>query len=178
VELTHDVLCAVVKSSRDLRHAREAQESRAPARRERASEAATKKSLIRAAPGCRGVRVSRSAPSRERLFGYVKMKRAQEAEAKRCRSGKWRRAPRGEAEKSSSSFSTTSISSSSPSGASTSREPVEAGRSTTYAGLPADISNARTAAHRALGSFATDTRLRNLAKIDEAKAVLTKRSPS
>ena len=49
VELTHDVLCSVVKASRDLRHEREARdeaERKLAAQRER--ERATRTALVRA----------------------------------------------------------------------------------------------------------------------------------
>ena len=49
VELTHDVLCSVVRASRDLRHEREARdEAERKLAAQRARERATRKALVRA----------------------------------------------------------------------------------------------------------------------------------
>src|SRR5258706_9211988 len=83
VEITHDVLCAVVKQSRDQRHTREAQEeTERQLAAQRAREEATKTSLVRTrwvAMGCAVLAVGALASA---IFGYQNMKRAQEAEAK------------------------------------------------------------------------------------------------
>jgi tetratricopeptide (TPR) repeat protein len=82
VELTHDVLCGVVKSSRDLRLEREARdqaEQRLQAQRER--ERATRRALVRArqiAIGCGLLAVVAVAAS---VFGYINMTRAQHTRA-------------------------------------------------------------------------------------------------
>lgn len=81
VELTHDVLCAVVKASRDQRHereAREATEKQLADQRER--ERATRKALIRArqiAAGCIVLAVLAVAAA---VFSVFSRHRAQQAE--------------------------------------------------------------------------------------------------
>ncbi len=81
VELTHDVLCSVVASSRDLRHEREARdeaERQLAAQRER--EAATKRALVRArtiAAVCAVLMVVAAASA---VFGWVSMQRAKKAD--------------------------------------------------------------------------------------------------
>ncbi len=82
VELTHDVLCSVVASSRDLRHEREARdeaERRLAAQRER--EAATKRALVRArmiATVCAVLMVVAAASA---VYGWVSQQRAKKADA-------------------------------------------------------------------------------------------------
>jgi hypothetical protein len=100
VELTHDVLCGVVKASRQLRLEREALEEaerRLAAQRER--EAATRRALVRArqiAAGCAALAVLALGAG---IFGYVGMKRAQEAEALAQRTQQLAEAARGESER-------------------------------------------------------------------------------
>ncbi|MEP7068018.1 MAG: hypothetical protein ABI789_02210, partial [Usitatibacter sp.] len=93
VELTHDVLCGVVRASRELRLQREARdeaERQLAAQRER--EAATHKALVRArqvAAVCAVLAIEALASA---IFGYQNMQRARSAEANA-------QAARGEAEK-------------------------------------------------------------------------------
>jgi hypothetical protein len=100
VELTHDVLCSVVKASRDLRLEREARdeaERKLAAQRER--ERATRKALVRArqiAAGCAVLAIFAAAAA---VFGYMSMTRAQQAEAKAEETRLLAEAARGEAEK-------------------------------------------------------------------------------
>ena len=100
VELTHDVLCSVVRASRDLRHEREARdeaERKLAAQRER--ELATRKALIRArqiAAVCAVLAVVAVAGA---IFGYKSMKRAQVAEAQAQQTRAMAESARGEAEK-------------------------------------------------------------------------------
>ena len=101
VELTHDVLCGVVKASRDLRLEREARdeaERKLAAQRERelrhAQGAGARAADRRRVRGARRRRASASA-----IFGYVSMKRAQEAEAKAEQTRLMAEQARGEAEK-------------------------------------------------------------------------------
>jgi hypothetical protein len=82
VELTHDVLCSVVASSRDLRHEREARdeaERQLAAQQER--EAATRRALVRArtiAAVCAVLAVLAAASA---VFGWVSQQRAKRADA-------------------------------------------------------------------------------------------------
>jgi hypothetical protein len=100
VELTHDVLCGVVKASRDLRLEREARdeaERKLAAQRER--ERATRQALVRArkiAAACAALAVIAVGSA---IFGYVSMKRAQDAEARADETRQLAETARGEAEK-------------------------------------------------------------------------------
>jgi tetratricopeptide (TPR) repeat protein len=100
VELTHDVLCSVVKASRDLRlerEARDAAERKLEAQRER--ERATRRALVRArqiAAACAVLAVGAAASA---VFGYFGMKRAQEAELKAQETRAMAEQARGESEK-------------------------------------------------------------------------------
>jgi hypothetical protein len=100
VELTHDVLCGVVSTSRDLRHEREARdEAERQLAAQRAREAATRKALVQArqvAAICAILAVGAIAGA---TFGYFSMKRAQEAELKAQQTRAMAEAARGESEK-------------------------------------------------------------------------------
>jgi tetratricopeptide (TPR) repeat protein len=82
VELTHDVLCGVVRASRTVRHEREQQaraERELAVQRER--EAATRKALVRARrtmAGCLALTVVAVAGA---IFGYMSMRQAQKTQA-------------------------------------------------------------------------------------------------
>ena len=81
VELTHDVLCGVVKASREVRLEREARdeaEHKLVAQRER--ERATRKALVRARQIAVGCAVLAIVAVGGTLFGYIRTKRAQQAE--------------------------------------------------------------------------------------------------
>ncbi len=100
VELTHDVLCSVVAASRDLRHEREARdeaERKLEAQRER--ERATRAALVRARKIAAVCAVLAVAALGGAVFGYVSMKRAQEAELKAKETRAMAESARGEAEK-------------------------------------------------------------------------------
>jgi len=81
VELTHDVLCSVVKTSRDLRHAREAQEAAERSLSEQKERArAARHALIRArkiAVVCIVLAIGAVAAA---IYGYISSERAQRAE--------------------------------------------------------------------------------------------------
>jgi tetratricopeptide (TPR) repeat protein len=100
VELTHDVLCTVVRASRDLRLEREARdvaERKLVAQRER--ERATRRALVRArqiATVCAVLAIGAAASA---VFGYFGMKRAQEAELEAQQTRQLAERARGEAEK-------------------------------------------------------------------------------
>ena len=100
VELTHDVLTGVVRSSRDLRLEREAKdeaERKLVAQRER--ELATRKALVRARQIAAVCAVLAIGAAGSAVFGYVSMKRAQVAEAKAEETRLLAEAARGESEK-------------------------------------------------------------------------------
>jgi tetratricopeptide (TPR) repeat protein len=100
VELTHDVLCGVVKSSRQMRLEREAlEEAERQLAAQRAREAATRKALVRArqiAVGCALLAIIAVGAG---IFGVVGMKRAQEAEAKAQQTEQLAEAARSESER-------------------------------------------------------------------------------
>ena len=100
VELTHDVLCGIVGESRDLRHEREARdeaERQLEAQRER--ERATHAALVRARKIAVGCAMLALVAAGSAVFGYVSMKRAQEAEAKADATRLMAEQARGESEK-------------------------------------------------------------------------------
>lgn len=82
VELTHDVLCGVVRTSRDARREREAAEAaeRRAAETE-ARESATRRSLRRARAIATGCALLAAAAVGSATFGYVNMRRARQAQA-------------------------------------------------------------------------------------------------
>jgi tetratricopeptide (TPR) repeat protein len=93
VEITHDVLCAVVKASRDARREREArEEAERQLAAQRAREEATKRSLVRTRQVAIGAAVLAILAVVGAVFGWYNMTRAKEAEAQA-------NATRGEAEK-------------------------------------------------------------------------------
>jgi tetratricopeptide (TPR) repeat protein len=100
VELTHDVLCSVVRASRDLRHEREARdeaERQLVAQRDR--ERATRKALVRArqiAAVCAVLAVGAVVSA---VFGYLSTRRAQQAELRASQTQQMAESARGEAEK-------------------------------------------------------------------------------
>ncbi len=100
VELTHDVLCGVVKASRDLRLERDARdEAERQLEAQRQRERATRQALVRArkiAAACGVLAVVAVAGA---IFGWFSMKRAQEAEAQAEQTRLMAEAARGEAEK-------------------------------------------------------------------------------
>jgi hypothetical protein len=83
VELTHDVLTSVVRASRDVRLEREARdeaERKLATQRER--ELATRKALVRARQIAIVCALFAIGAAGSAVFGYMSMKRAQQAEAK------------------------------------------------------------------------------------------------
>ena len=100
VELTHDVLCHVVQSSRDLRHEREARDEaqrQLAAQQER--EAAQHRALLRArtiAGVCAVLMVLAGASA---IFGWINLGRARAADAEAQKSRQLAEHARGDAEK-------------------------------------------------------------------------------
>jgi hypothetical protein len=93
VELTHDVLCGVVKASRGLRLEREARdETERQLAAQKAREQATRKALVRARQVALFCAVLAIGAVVSAIFGYQNMQRARAAEANA-------QAARGEAEK-------------------------------------------------------------------------------
>ena len=100
VELTHDVLCDVVKASRDVRQQRESREDTERLLEEqRVREAATRKSLVRARQIAAGSAVLAIVAIASAIFGYQNMKRVQQAELATKRTHQMAEGARAEAEK-------------------------------------------------------------------------------
>ena len=100
VELTHDVLCSVVRASRDVRHERDARdeaERKLAAQRER--ERATRKALVRARQIAAVCAVLAIGAVGSAIFGYISTQRAQRAEALAQQTRSLAETARGEAEK-------------------------------------------------------------------------------
>jgi tetratricopeptide (TPR) repeat protein len=93
VELTHDVLCSVVKASRDLRHQREALEkAKRLLAEQQAREAGTRQALNRARKIAAVCAVLMLIAAANAIFGVINLRRARAAETLAERA-------RGEAEK-------------------------------------------------------------------------------
>ncbi|HEX6793164.1 MAG TPA: hypothetical protein VF304_04865, partial [Casimicrobiaceae bacterium] len=100
VELTHDVLCSVVRASRDLRREREARDAaERQLAEQQARERATRKALVRARQVATICSVLALAAIASAFFGYESMKRAQRAEAQAQQTRVLAEQARGEAEK-------------------------------------------------------------------------------
>ncbi|HXR63869.1 MAG TPA: hypothetical protein VN720_10060 [Rudaea sp.] len=100
VELTHDVLCSVVQSSRNLRHEREARdEAQRQLAAQQAREAASHAALVRArmvASVCAVLMVIAIAGA---VFGWINLGRARAADAEAQKSRQLAEHARGDAEK-------------------------------------------------------------------------------
>jgi hypothetical protein len=100
VELTHDVLCSVVRASRDVRREREARdEAERKLAEQRTREQATRKALVRARQVAATCGVLALAAIAGAFFGYESMRRAQRAEALAQQTRALAEQGRGEAEK-------------------------------------------------------------------------------
>jgi tetratricopeptide (TPR) repeat protein len=100
VELTHDVLCSVVKASREARHEREARdEAERQLAAQRARERATRKALVRARQVAAVCAVLAIGAVVGAIFGYIGMKRAQKAEFQAQATQSMAESARGESEK-------------------------------------------------------------------------------
>ena len=81
VELTHDVLCGVVKASRDVRHEREAREATERLLAEqRERELAARRALVRARQGRERVHVLAVGAVLAAVLAYFSTQRARRAE--------------------------------------------------------------------------------------------------
>ena len=100
VELMHDVLCRVVKSSRDVRHEREAKVAIERQLEEtRAKEEATRRSLRRARQVAAVCAVLMVAAAGSAVFGWINLRRAEAAEAQAAETRELAQGARAEAEK-------------------------------------------------------------------------------
>ena len=174
VELTHDVLCSVVKASREARHEREARdEAERQLAAQRARERATRKALVRArqiAAVCAVLAIGAAAGA---IFGYLGMNRAQDAEAKAQATRAMAETSRGEAEKLIVYLLDDFYLELEPVGrldivASLSKRAVDY-----YAGLPPELRTPETDRNRSLALVRYGAALRQQSKLDEAQKALS-----
>ena len=100
VELTHDVLCSVVISSRDLRHEREARdEAQRQLAAQQAREIAQHRALVRARMVAGVCAVLMLVAVASALFGWINLGRARAADAEAQKSRQLAERARSEAEK-------------------------------------------------------------------------------
>jgi hypothetical protein len=174
VELTHDVLCSVVAASRELRHEREARdeaERKLVAQRER--ERATRKALIRARQIAAACAVLAIVAAGGAVFGYINMKRAQEAELTAQHTRAMAESARGEAEKLIVYLLDDFYLELDPVGrldivAALSKRAVDY-----YAGLPQELRSAETDRNRALALVRYGSALRTQSRLDESQKALS-----
>src|SRR5689334_14464620 len=174
VELTHDVLCSVVKASRDLRYEREARdEAERQLAAQRARELATRKALVRARQVAAICGILAVGALGSALFGYLSMKRAQEAELKARQTRQLAESARGEAEKLIVYLLDDFYLELEPVGrldivAALSKRAIDY-----YAALPPELRTAETDRNRALALVRYGAALRTQSKLDESGKALS-----
>jgi tetratricopeptide (TPR) repeat protein len=174
VELTHDVLCSVVRASRDLRHEREARdEAERKLAEQRARQQATRRALVRARQIAAVCAVLAVAALGSAVFGYVSMKRAQEAELKAQQTRAMAESARGEAEKLIVYLLDDFYLELEPVGrldivAALSKRAVDY-----YAALPPELRSTETDRNRALALVRYGAALRTQSKLDESQKALS-----
>ncbi len=174
VELTHDVLCGVVRASRDLRLEREARdeaERKLAAQRER--ELATRKALVRARQIAAVCAVLAVAAAGSAVFGYFGMKRAQEAELKAQETRQLAEQARGEAEKLIVYLLDDFYLELEPVGRLDIVAELAKRALNYYNELPPELRTAETERNRALALVRYGAALRNLSRLDEGGKALT-----
>jgi hypothetical protein len=174
VELTHDVLCGVVRASRDLRHEREARdEAERKLAQQRARELATRKALVRArqiAAVCAVLALGAIAGA---IFGYYSMKRAQLAEAQALQTRAMAESARGEAEKLIVYLLDDFYLELEPVGRLDILSQLSKRAVDYYSALPATLRTPETDRNRALALVRYGSVLRTQSKLDESRKALT-----
>ncbi len=174
VELTHDVLCSVVRASRDLRYEREARdEAERQLAAQRARELATRKALVRARQIAAVCAVLAIGALGGAIFGYLSMKRAQQAELAAQETRQMAEAARGEAEKLIVYLLDDFYLELEPVGrldivAALSKRAVDY-----YAALPPELRSTETDRNRALALVRYGAALRNQSRLDESGKALS-----
>lgn len=174
VELTHDVLCSVVKTSRDLRHEREARdEAERQLAAQRARELATRKALVRARQVAAVCAVLAIGAAGSAVFGYMSMKRAQQAELQAQQTHAMAESARGEAEKLIVYLLDDFYLELEPVGrldivAALSKRAVDY-----YSALPPELRSPETDRNRALALVRYGAALRTQSRLDESQKALT-----
>ena len=173
VELTHDVLCSVVRTSRDLRHEREARdEAERKLAEQRARERATRSALVRARQVALVCGVLAIGALASALFGYLSMKRAQHAEEQAQNTRQLAESARGEAEKLIVYLLDDFYLELEPVGrldivAALAKRAVDY-----YGALPAQLRTADSDRNRALALVRYGSALRNQSRLDESRKAL------
>ena len=173
VELTHDVLCAVVRASRDLRHEREARdEAERKLAEQRARERATRRALVRARQVAVVCGVLALGAIGSAVFGYYSMKRAQQAEAQAQTTRQLAESARSEAEKLIVYLLDDFYRELEPVGrldivAALAKRAVDY-----YGALPGELRSAETDRNRALALVRYGAALRNQSRLDESHKAL------
>jgi hypothetical protein len=174
VELTHDVLCSVVRASRDVRREREARDdAERKLAEQQARERDTRKALVRARQVATICGVLALAAIASAFFGYESMRRAQKAEAQAQQTRTLAESARGEAEKLVVYLLDDFYLELEPLGrldivASLAKRAVDY-----YAALPAELRTRETDRNRALALVRYGAALRNQSKLDESGTALT-----
>ena len=173
VELTHDVLCPVVRASRDVRHEREARdEAERKLAEQRSRERATRRALVRARQVAVVCGVLALGAIGSAIFGYYSMKRAQQAEAQAQNTRQLAESARGEAEKLVVYLLDDFYRELEPVG----RLDIVAGLAKRavdyYDALPAELRTADTDRNRALALVRYGAALRNQSRLDESQKAL------
>jgi tetratricopeptide (TPR) repeat protein len=174
VELTHDVLCSVVRASRDVRHERDARdeaERKLAAQRER--ERATRKALVRARQIAAICAVLAIGAVGSAIFGYISTQRAQRAEALAQQTRSLAESARGEAEKLIVYLLDDFYLELEPVGrldivAALAKRAVDY-----YAALPGELRTGETDRNRALALVRYGAALRTQARLDESQTALS-----
>ena len=174
VELTHDVLCSVVRASRDLRLEREARdEAERKLAAQRAREHATRKALVRARKIAAVCAVLAIGAAVSAVFGYVSMKRAQQAEAKAQQTRQMAETSRGEAEKLIVYLLDDFYLELEPVGRLDIVAELAKRALDYYSALPPELRTAETNRNRALALVRYGAVLRNQSKLDESQKALS-----
>jgi tetratricopeptide (TPR) repeat protein len=174
VELTHDVLCGVVKASREQRLAREAKEAAEQQLAEqKAREHATRKALIRARKIAVGATALAVVAVASAIWGLISTNRAQQAEAKALENRKQAESARTEAEKLVVFLLDDFQLELEPIGRLDIVASLSKRAQDYYAGLPAELRSDVTERNRALAAVRYALSLRNLGRLEEAEKAAT-----
>ncbi len=174
VELTHDVLCGVVKASRNERLAREAKEA---AERQLADQQArvarTRAALVKARKIAMGAAALALVAVASAIWGFISTNRAKEAEAQAQETRKLAENGRAEAEKLVVYLLEDFQVELEPVGRLDIVVNLSKRAMNYYAGLPAALRTPATERNRALAEVRYATALRNMGQLDEAMRAAT-----
>jgi hypothetical protein len=174
VELTHDVLCGVVKASREQRLGREAKEAaEQQLAAQKAREKATRAALVRARKIATGAIALAVIAVASAIWGFISTNRAREAEAQALETRKLAEGGRAEAEKLVVYLLEDFQVELEPVGRLDIVVNLSKRAMGYYAGLPAALRTPATERNRALAEVRYATALRNMGQLDEAMKAAT-----